>query len=263
MKYKILAIITIFVLIFSLFGCQQNGAIKKPDAETKKVTQNSADNWVTFTFEIPSQWKANARDKNTILCISPDVDETKFNEEISPCLLNITNYIMPNIYPIADEYKQVYEDLFKGKYEGIEKTINNNIEYINMSKVIDSFPDVEFETPESIMDYFNMLADGLSTPDAAKSEVWDDKVWADDFTFSEYNGKNGKIVAVEYSCTYIDKTYKAINCYRDDNYSVCGVFDDNTELSSGDLALWVADNMEVTEHYKIEDKVVKREGTDY
>ena len=61
----------------------------------------------------------------------------------------------------------------------------------------------------------------------------------------------------------IDKTYKAINCYRDDDYSVCGVFDDDAELSSGDLALWVADNMEITKHYKIEDNMIKQEGVDY
>ena len=63
--------------------------------------------------------------------------------------------------------------------------------------------------------------------------------------------------------TSIDKTYKAINCYRDDDFSVCGAFDDNTELSSGDLALWVADNMEITKHYKIEDNMLKQEGVDY
>ena len=75
--------------------------------------------------------------------------------------------------------------------------------------------------------------------------------------------KNGKIIAVEYSYVIIDKTYKAINCYRDDDFSVCGAFDDDADLSSGDLALWVADNMEITKHYKIEDNMIKQEGVDY
>ena len=156
-----------------------------------------------------------------------------------------------------------YGNLFKGKYKGIEKVLNDSIEYINIGKVMDSFPDVKFETSESIMDYFNILADGLSTPDITAPESWEDKEWATDFTYSEYNGKNGKIIAIEYSCVIINKTYKAINCYRDDDYSVCGVFDDETELSSGDLALWIADNIEVSEHYKLEDNVVKKEGVDY
>ena len=44
---------------------------------------------------------------------------------------------------------------------------------------------------------------------------------------------------------------------------MCGVFDDELEISSGDIALWIADNMEVTEHYKIEDNELKQEGIDY
>lgn len=263
MKNKILTLMIIIGLIFSLFGCQQNNTIIKPDVETKTVTENSMDDYVTFTFEMPLDWDIYAKDKNSLVCVSPDVNKTEFNEEISPCLLNITNYITPDIYPVADEYKQAYEDLFKGKYKGIEKVLNDSIEYINIGKVMDSFPDVKFETSESIMDYFNILADGLSTPDITAPESWEDKEWATDFTYSEYNGKNGKIIAVEYSCVIINKTYKAINCYRDDDYSVCGVFDDETELSSGDLALWIADNIEVSEHYKLEDNVVKKEGVDY
>lgn len=38
-------------------------------------------------------------------------------------------------------------------------------------------------------------------------------------------------------------------------------FDDDAELSSGDLALWVADNMEITKHYKIEDNMLNKEGS--
>ncbi len=41
------------------------------------------------------------------------------------------------------------------------------------------------------------------------------------------------------------------------------LFDDDADLSSGDLALWVADNMEITKHYKIEDNMIKQEGVDY
>lgn len=77
--------------------------------------------------------------------------------------------------PIDDKYKQAYKDLFSGKYDGIKDLICDNIEYINIGKVIDSFPDVTFETPESIMDYFNILVDGISTPDVTMPESWNDK----------------------------------------------------------------------------------------
>ena len=263
MKYKILSAIISIVLMISLVGCQQNNSIIKPDTETKTVTQNSADDYVTFTFEFPSKWDIYAKDKNSLVCVSSDIDKTESNKEMSPFLLNITNYVMPNFSPIADKYKQAYDDLFKGKYDGIEDLISDSIEYINICKVIEGFPEQEFESPDSIMDFFNMLIDGPNTPDYAMPESWDDKVWATDFTYSKYNGKNGKIIAVEYSYVIIDKTYKAINCYRDDDFSVCGAFDDDADLSSGDLALWVADNMEITKHYKIEDNMLKQEGVNY
>lgn len=263
MKHKILSLIISILLMISLVGCQQNNAITKPDVETKKVTENSQEDYVTFTFDLPSNWKVFPQDYVSIACFSSKANETNASDKISPYKLSIENYITPSLMPINDKYKQAYKDLFNGKYDGIKDLICDNIEYINIGKVMDSFPDVTFETPESIMDYFNMLVNGISTPDVATQESWNDKKWAFDFTFSEYNGKNGNIIAVEYSYIIIDKTYKAINCYRDDDFSVCGAFNDNAELSSGDLALWVADNMEITKHYKFEDNMLKQEGVDY
>lgn len=239
MKNKILSAIISIVLMISLVGCQQNNKIIRPDVETKTVTENSQEDYVTFSLDVPSDWKVLTQDYVSIACFSSKANETNASDKISPYKLSIENYIIPSLMPIDDKYKQAYKDLFNGKYDGIKDLICDNIEYINIGKVMDSFPDVT--TPES----------------------WNDKKWAFDFTFSEYNGKNGNIIAVEYSYIIIDKTYKAINCYRDDDFSVCGVFDDDAELSSGDLALWVADNMEITKHYKIEDNMLKQEGVDY
>ena len=239
MKNKILSAIISIVLMISLVGCQQNNKIIRPDVEIKTVTENSQEDYVTFSLDVPSDWKVLTQDYVSIACFSSKANETNANDKISPYKLSIDNYIIPSLMPIDDKYKQAYNDLFNGKYDGIKDLICDNIEYINIGKVMDNFPDV-------------------TMPDS-----WEDKEWATDFTFSKYSGKNGNIIAVEYSYIIIDKTYKAINCYRDDDYSVCGVFDDDAELSSGDLALWVADNMEITKHYKIEDNMLKQEGVDY
>lgn len=263
MKHKILITIIIVGIMSALIGCQTKKTIEKPNVDMKTVTQNSQEDYVTFSLYVPSDWKVLTQDYVSIACFSSKANETNASDKISPYKLSIENYIIPSLMPIDDKYKQAYKDLFNGKYDGIKDLICDNIEYINIGKVMDSFPDVTFETPESIMDYFNMLVNGISTPDVTTPESWNDKKWAFDFTFSEYNGKNGNIIAVEYSYVIIDKTYKAINCYRDDDFSVCGVFDDDEELSSGDLALWVADNMEITKHYKIEDNMLKQEGIDY
>lgn len=262
MKHKIFITITILALIFSLVGCQNNG-IKKPDVETKAITHNSSGDYITFSFDIPSNWKIVAKDTTSLSCFLPDAEELYTGDKVSPYMLSIENYIIPSLIPISDEYKQAYEDLFKGNYDGIKRVISDDIEYINLGKVMENYPNVEFDTPESFMDYLYLLVDGISTPDMELPDKWEEIEWATDFTFKEYNGKNGKFIAIEYSYFIVDKKYKGIICYRDDDISVSGAFDDNRDVSSGDLVLWVADNMEVTEHYRIENNELKQEGIDY
>ena len=262
MKQKVIALILICSLILTLSGCNQD-TISKPEAETKTITQDTEDNYVTFNLEIPESYEIYAYDKNSMLCTISSEQYGNLPYETSPYTLYITNYQMPNLMKIAEDYEKSYNNLFNGEYEGIEKIISNSIEYINIAEVIDSYPDVVFEKEESIMAYFDMLVNGISTPDTEMPNDLKDKIWASDFSYNQYNTKNGKIIAVEYSFVFLDKTYKAINCYRDDYYSVCGVFDDKMKFSSGDIALWVASNMEITEHYIIEDNVLKLEGVDY
>ena len=249
-------------LILSLSGCKID-KISKPNTDTKSVSQESDGNYVTFDLDIPETYEVYSYDKNSITCLINSGEYEPLPYETSPCTLFITNYQMPNLMKIAEDYEKSYNNLFNSEYKGIEKIISNSIEYINMAEVIDSYPDVIFETEESIMAYFDMLVDGISTPDIKIPNEFKNKTWASDFSYNQYNTKNGKIIAVEYSFVFLDKTYKAINCYRNDHYSVCGVFADEMEISSGDIALWVASNMKVTEHYIIQDNVLKLEGVDY
>ena len=57
MKNKILSAIISIVLMISLVGCQQNNKIIRPDVETKTVTENSQEDYVTFSLDVPSDWK--------------------------------------------------------------------------------------------------------------------------------------------------------------------------------------------------------------
>ena len=142
MKNKILSAIISIVLMISLVGCQQNNTIIKPYVETKKVTENSQLDLVTFTFESPDSWTSVAADKDSLICRSPSSNESEeYKNYISQDYLVISNYTTNDILPVSDEYKQGYEDLFKGTYDGIEKIISDSIEYINISKYLDSLPD--------------------------------------------------------------------------------------------------------------------------
>ena len=47
--------------MISLVGCQQNNTIIKPDIETKTVTENSEGDYITFSLDIPLNWKYTLR----------------------------------------------------------------------------------------------------------------------------------------------------------------------------------------------------------
>ena len=135
MKNKILSAIISIVLMISLVGCQQNNTIIKPYVETKKVTENSQLDLVTFTFESPDSWTTVAADKDSLICRSPSSNESEeYKNYISQDYLVISNYTTNDILPVSDEYKQGYEDLFKGTYDGIEKIISDSIETKNNGK---------------------------------------------------------------------------------------------------------------------------------
>ncbi len=81
MKYKILSAIISIVLMISLVGCQQNNTIIKPDIETKNVTENSEGDYITFSLDIPLNWKLYAQNYTSIACFSPDANETNAGEK--------------------------------------------------------------------------------------------------------------------------------------------------------------------------------------
>ncbi|MCI1965457.1 MAG: hypothetical protein LKJ17_04900 [Oscillospiraceae bacterium] len=81
-----------------------------------------------------------------------------------------------------------------------------------------------------------------------------------DFKYQHYNGTDGNITEVQYSYTYNGKKTNIIQCYREDiPYLVTGAFDDSVDLSSGKIALWVANSLKVTEHFTIKDNIIRKE----
>jgi uncharacterized protein YbjQ (UPF0145 family) len=82
-----------------------------------------------------------------------------------------------------------------------------------------------------------------------------------DVKYQHYDGTYGKITEVQYSYTYEGKKHHIIQCYREDIPSlVTGAFDESVDLSSGKIALWVADSLKVTEHFTVKDNKIQKEG---
>ena len=82
----------------------------------------------------------------------------------------------------------------------------------------------------------------------------DDDIVTDDFEFELFKGTYGKIATVKYTVTYPEEhgsiTQHVIRCYREDiPYMVTGAFGKDDSLSSGDIALWAANTLKVTEHF--------------
>ena len=278
MKKKLLSFIFAICIMASVCGCQNINTISKPNIEMKTTTQNSQSDLVTFTLDTPDNWEVFPLNGNSLICQKPSSSQYNLNSNFitpnyftSPNFLIITNYSEPGIMPITEEYAQAYKDMLNGKYDSLEKIISENIMYMNETKLLENFPDKnfdssDFDSPESIIKFFDILTETPSMPDYTYPETWNKNEWASDFKYTIYNGNKSKIIAVEYSYFNIDdinKKYKAITCYRDDNYSVSGAFDDTVEVSSGDIALWIANTLNIDVQYKLEDRVVRRKGTDY
>lgn len=64
---------------------------------------------------------------------------------------------------------------------------------------MDSLPDGETGSKYSFSDLLNILSDPDSFPDYEIPDSLRNKTWASDFKYTEYQGKDGKIITVEYS----------------------------------------------------------------
>ena len=70
------------------------------------------------------------------------------------------------------------------------------------------------------------------------------------YEYAYYSGTKGKIVEVKSTFTWYDTTYTIVEYYREgSDYGVFAGFTDSEKLSPVDIALWVADSLEVEEHF--------------
>ena len=214
MKYRLTALLFAGMILLLCSGCQ-NSDLGEPPAKMKTVTQNSTGDNATFSFEIPEDWMTGMSDA---LSVGAFPEAMNGNREIKgvdalPYVVSIDQCYYHNHSMTQEEKETMRQDLFEGKTTSFEMYLRSQAEmaaqYVNASP------------PEYT-----------------------------DFTCRHYSGKNGKITGVRYSEVYEDTTIDVIYCYREDiPYVVIGVFSDEVELSSGDIAPWVASSLNVTEHY--------------
>ncbi|QNK40507.1 hypothetical protein [Caproicibacter fermentans] len=218
-------------LLLLLVGCQTNKSpVGNSPVSMKTVTQNSKGDLATFEFGVPEGWASGPHYNLSVVACPKDAAEKKFEaeEDSLPFTVSIGNYYY-SASAITEEDKQMYKDLFAGKTNAYEKHMKKS---------------------------FDNAANILSSDQSSK--VNPPKI---DFNYQHYDGTHGKITEVQYSYTYGGKKHHIIQCYREDiPYLVTGAFDDSVDLSSGKIALWVADSLKVTEHFTVKDNKIQKEG---
>lgn len=234
-KKKLLYVVPVWIVLSLLFsGCQSDkNTIEPPSIPMKTVTQNDKEDLVTYEFQLPENWVYGAKSQLSVAGLSEEAKEIldknlKTTEESFPLYIGIGNYYYSGLKP-SEEKIQMYKDLFAGKPDAYEKNMDESFD-----RAID------------------MINSGTSS-NASKPEV--------SFQYKHYDGTSGKITEVQYSYTFNGKKTHMIQCYLEDiPYSIVGAFDDSLELSSGEIAPWVASSLKVTEHFTIDDGVIRKKN---
>ena len=218
------------VFLFFMVGCQTNrSTVGDPPVPMKTVTQNSKGDFATFEFQLPEGWASAPKSPLPLTVIgypeSAVQKNFKSEEDALPFLVGISNYYYSGL-ALSEKDKQMYRDLFAGKTDTYEDRIR-----------------------QSFARAATMLDSGSSNTEIPEVN----------FQYQHYDGANGKITEVQYSYQYNGKKTHIIHCYREDiPYSITGAFDDSVDLSSGAVALWVANTLKVTEHFTVDGKQIQK-----
>ena len=234
------------ILLCLFIGCKANkNSIEKPPFQMNNVSQNSKYDLITFKFKLPPDWIYGPEyEFSTIAC--PKVVETMehMNElEILPFKLTIESYYINGL----TKNKTVFEDLFNDKIDSYKAQINQSI-YNSKNLNLDG--------GTNFLDYLNFISPKEN--DSGQSNNFE---YISNFKCEHYNGTNGKITEVKYTYNDNNKEYRIIECYREDiPYVVTGAFSDDIEISSGDIAFFVADSLNIKEHFTIKDGQLIKEN---
>ena len=140
----------------------------------------------------------------------------------------------------SEEVNGKVDQLFQGNTDVFEESrIEFLIQYQKLqNKLEDMDPDSQWN-PSDIVD---------SIPEVTPEEKA--AFPKPTYEYAYYSGTKGKIVEVKSTFTWYDTTYTIVEYYREgSDYGVFAGCADSEELSPGDIALWVADSLEVEEHF--------------
>lgn len=237
-KWKKSVSLLLVVLLLTFTACQslppeEDTSDLLPVGESpvamKTVTQDSQDGYVTYTFEIPEDWVTSAEGAFAVSGADQSNPDLERPEDILiySHAVQIVNYYHDSLTPSQEEQK-AYQSLFAG----------------------DPQP------------YREMLETMFAMDNEISQEYLGVTLQMTDFSCSYYQGRNGTLILVRETVAYGAVSSTEVRCFREDipQYMVVGMDNDQLELSSGEIALYVMDSLQVEEHFTVDDGIIHKEG---
>ena len=255
-----------------LWSCGQNSEtvsavelkpMGDPPVAMKEITQDDSYGDITFRLKVPKNWMCLPNTDGGVNAISEEsyeklLDEAKQNQENGDTVKKYSSLtyewekeaaaILDNLDLSAictwlgksEEVNEKVDLLFQGNTDAFEESrIESLIQYQKLqNKLEDMDPDSQWNPSD--------IADSIPEVTPEEKAAFPKPT----YEYAYYNGTKGKIVEVKGTYTWNDTTYTIVEYYREDiPYAVFGAFGDTEELSSGDIALWIADSLETEEHF--------------
>ena len=237
-KWKKSVSLLLVVLLLTFTACQslppeEDTSDLLPVGESpvamKTVTQDSQDGYVTYTFEIPEDWVTSAEGAFAVSGADQSNPDLERPEDILiySHAVQIVNYYHDSLTPSQEEQK-AYQSLFAG----------------------DPQP------------YREMLETMFAMDNEISQEYLDVTLQMTDTSCRYYQGRNGTLILVRETVAYGAVSSTEVRCFREDipQYMVVGMDNDQLELSSGEIALYVMDSLQVEEHFTVDDGIIHKEG---
>lgn len=237
-KWKKSVSLLLVVLLLTFTACQslppeEDTSDLLPVGESpvamKTVTQDSQDGYVTYTFEIPEDWVTSAEGAFAVSGADQSNPDLERPEDILiySHAVQIVNYYHDSLTPSQEEQK-AYQSLFAG----------------------DPQP------------YREMLETMFAMDNEISQEYLGVTLQMIDFSCSYYQGRNGTLILVRDTVAYGTVSSTEVRCFREDipQYMVVGMDNDQLELSSGEIALYVMDSLQVEEHFTVDNGIIHKEG---